>query len=102
MSHTREEIFSQCQEKQIPFAPVRTVDEVVNSNDLKERNFFVETKHPCAGKTKYPGPPFKLSSMPLKLSGHAPLLGQHNEKIYCGRLGYSKHHLVKLRRTGVI
>ena len=102
MSHTREEIFSQCQEKRIPFAPVRTVDEVVNSNDLKERNFFVETKHPCAGKTKYPGPPFKLSSMPLKLSGHAPLLGQHNEKIYCGRLGYSKHHLVKLRRTGVI
>jgi len=32
----------------------------------------------------------------------APLLGEHNEEIYCGRLGYSKEDLVALRRAGVI
>jgi len=28
----------------------------------------------------------------------APLLGQNNEEIYCGRLGYSKQDLVKLAK----
>jgi hypothetical protein len=32
----------------------------------------------------------------------APLLGEHNEEIYCGRLGYTKEDLVKFRQTGVI
>lgn len=102
MAHTREEIFSKCQEKQIPFTPVRNIDEVVDSNDLKEREFFVETDHPYAGRIKYPGPPFQYSGMSSKLTGPAPLLGQHNEEIYCGRLGYSKTQLVEMRRAGII
>ena len=32
----------------------------------------------------------------------APLLGQHNERIYCDRLGYSREDLVRLAELRVI
>jgi len=32
----------------------------------------------------------------------APLLGEHNEKVYCDRLGYTKQDLVRMRAGGVI
>ena len=30
------------------------------------------------------------------------MLGEHNEEIYCGQMGYSKDDLVKLREQEVI
>jgi crotonobetainyl-CoA:carnitine CoA-transferase CaiB-like acyl-CoA transferase len=42
-----------------------------------------------------------LGDLPYELKP-APLLGEHNEEIYCRRLGYSKKDLVRLRETGVI
>jgi crotonobetainyl-CoA:carnitine CoA-transferase CaiB-like acyl-CoA transferase len=32
----------------------------------------------------------------------APLLGQHNEEIFCGRLGMTRARLDELKRKGVI
>ncbi|MBE0481716.1 MAG: CoA transferase, partial [Dehalococcoidia bacterium] len=58
--------------------------------------------HPSAGALKYPGAPYKLSRTPWKLRQGAPLLGQHNEEIYCKRLGYSREELVRLRKAGAI
>jgi crotonobetainyl-CoA:carnitine CoA-transferase CaiB-like acyl-CoA transferase len=40
--------------------------------------------------------------MPWLIRRPAPLMGQHNEEIYCGKLGYSKEDLVKLKETGCI
>ena len=37
-----------------------------------------------------------------RLERAAPLLGQHNEKIYCERLGYSREELMELKDSGVI
>ena len=48
--------------------------------------------------------------MPLRVCGMTgkdpvappPLLGEHNEEILCGRLGYSKEELKKLQEKGII
>jgi hypothetical protein len=32
----------------------------------------------------------------------APLLGEHNEEVLCGRLGYTGEDLVKFAQLGVI
>jgi len=102
MEHIREEIYTLCQEKKIPFTPVRRMNEVLEDEHLKERGFFVEVTHPEAGKLKYPGAPFKLSETPWEVERPAPLLGEHNKEIYCGRLGYKPEELAALSRGGVI
>jgi CoA:oxalate CoA-transferase len=102
MSHTKEEIYSLCREKRIPFAPVKNIKEVVNDPHLKVREYFVEVEHPATGPLKYPGAPYKLSQTPWKVDKPAPLLGEHNEEVYCQRLGYPREELSKLRRGGVI
>ncbi len=102
MSHTKEEIYSLCRERRIPFAPVKNIKEVVNDPHLEVREYFVEVEHPATGPLKYPGAPYKLSQTPWKVDNPAPLLGEHNEEVYCQRLGYSREELSQLRRGGVI
>ncbi|MBI2909237.1 MAG: CoA transferase [Chloroflexi bacterium] len=102
MEHTKEEIFEICRKNAIPFTPVYNVEELVNSPQLEYRSFFPQVTHAEAGTIKQAGWPFLFSETPWKLERPAPLLGQHNEEIYCGRLGYSKGDLAQLRRSGII
>ncbi|MBL7119206.1 MAG: CoA transferase [Dehalococcoidia bacterium] len=102
MSHTKQQIYELCLEKRVPFAPVKNMAEVVNDSHLKTREYFVEADHPTAGTLKYPGAPGKFSETPWAIESPAPLLGQHNEEIYCERLGYGKEELAELRTGGII
>jgi CoA:oxalate CoA-transferase len=99
--HTMAEIDRLGIEYDVPLAPVRTVKEVVNDEQLAYRNFFVEIEHPVAGKFKYPGAPYKLSATPWEIKRRAPLLGENNKEVY-GRLGYSKKDIDGLKRAGII
>lgn len=102
IDHTKDEIFEMCRERQITFAPVRSVEEAARDPHFKERGYFVVMDRVASGTLEYPGAPYKLSETPWQLSRPAPLLGEHNEEIYCGRLGYSGDELVKLREGGII
>lgn len=101
-AHTKEEIFALARQHRVPLAPVKTVEELVNDAHLKERQYFVDVDHPRTGVLTYPGAPYKLSLTPWSIRRPAPMLGQHNEDIICGKLGYSKEDLADLRRAGVI
>jgi crotonobetainyl-CoA:carnitine CoA-transferase CaiB-like acyl-CoA transferase len=100
--HTAQEINDLALVHEVPCNRVRSIDELVNDEQLAFRHFWQEVEHSVAGKLKYPGPPFALSGTPGKLERAAPLLGEHNEKVYCQMLGYSRKDLVKLRQAGVI
>jgi crotonobetainyl-CoA:carnitine CoA-transferase CaiB-like acyl-CoA transferase len=102
MDHTKQEIAKICFENELPFQPVNNMKDLSESEQLEARNFFVEINHPEAGTYKYPGAPAKLSKTPWRLDRHAPLLGEHNESIYCQRLGHSPEELQKMRNDGVI
>jgi crotonobetainyl-CoA:carnitine CoA-transferase CaiB-like acyl-CoA transferase len=99
--HTRAEVFDLCRERDIPCGPVRNTTEVLEDPHLGARGFFVEVDHPEAGVLRHPGPPFQLSESPAEVR-RAPLCGEHNEEIYCGRLGLAREVLPDLRRAGVI
>lgn len=102
MKYDTEELFFKIQAQGTACAPICSAEQVFNSPQTKAREFFEEIDHPKAGKLMYPGLPYKLSSMTPKDNFGAPLLGQDNEEFYCGRLGYSKEDLVRLREAGVI
>lgn len=57
-------------------SPVLTVDEMLNLEQIKKREMFVE----FAGET-YVANPIKLSDTPAKIYAKAPSLGEHNEEI---------------------
>lgn len=99
---TKKEIYYGGQERHLPFTPLFDIKEVVESAQFNAREFFVETEHPEAGKVKMPGSPCKLSETPSKIYRPAPRLGEHNEEIYCGSLGYLREDLIKLRGAGII
>ena len=99
---TREELFEIFLEAKIASAPVNSPADIVDYPHLAERGFFVEIDHPETGKVKYPGAPVVLTESPWQIRHPAPLLGQHNEEVYCDGLGYAREELVKLREAGVI
>ncbi len=102
IERTKEEIVQMAQEVKAYSAPLLSIEEVVNNEHHNVRGFFVDVEHPIAGQFKYPGAPVKFSETPWSVRSPAPTLGQHNQEIYCERLGYSKSQLVALRQQGVI
>jgi CoA:oxalate CoA-transferase len=98
----KEELFYKLQENALVGVPVNTSEDLVKSPQLECRGFFTEVEHPSAGKLKYPTVPYKFSKTPSRIERPAPLLGEHNEAIYCERLGYSKKELAKLKESGII
>ncbi len=102
LEHTKDEIVREGQEKHFPVGVVNTAKDVVESEQLAFREFFVEVDHPEAGQMKLPGLPYRLSESPWRVRLPAPLLGQHNEDVFCQRLGYSRTDLVRMRQAGII
>jgi crotonobetainyl-CoA:carnitine CoA-transferase CaiB-like acyl-CoA transferase len=43
-----------------------------------------------------------MSATPPKIERSSPAMGEHNEEIFCGLLGYSLEDLDKLKEEGVI
>jgi len=100
--HTVLEVYKAVQERRVPFAPVSTMGDLLNSEHLKARGFFVEIAQPQAGTHKYPGAPLKYGATPWTIRRPAPVLGQHNEEIFGKRLGLTSERLTELKRAGVI
>ncbi len=98
----KQAFFHAAQAKRCPVGPVNRIDEVIDCEHLAERDFFVKIDIPGAGEVKIPSAPYKFSKTPWQLDRPAPTLGQHNEEIYCDRLGYGREDLVNMRSSGVM
>jgi crotonobetainyl-CoA:carnitine CoA-transferase CaiB-like acyl-CoA transferase len=104
-SKTMDEALDALRRVRVPCAPVLGVDELIHDQHLQAREMTVEVGHPVKGesaKVMVPGVPVKLSQSPGKIEATSPLLGQHNEEIYCHRLGYAREELAKLGEEEVI
>ena len=101
VQHDKLEIFQKAQDMGLAFAYVTTAEDLLNSPQLQDRQYFVEIDHPYAGKLAYPGAPYKMSEASWRFD-RAPLLGEHNQEIYCGSLGFSLEELRMLKERGVI
>jgi CoA:oxalate CoA-transferase len=101
LENDKEEFYHRGQARGQNFGYVANPADLLHSEHLRERGFFVDVDHPRAGKLTYPGAPYKMSDTPWR-AGRAPLLGEHNVEVYVERLGFAKAELADLSRAGVI
>ena len=101
LRHSKQQIMEKAQALGLPVTALNTMEDVFRDPQFRSRGYFTKLDHPIAGELEYPGPPFRLTDSPSEIR-RAPTLGEHNEAILCGRLGYSRQELVALRQSGVI
>jgi crotonobetainyl-CoA:carnitine CoA-transferase CaiB-like acyl-CoA transferase len=103
LDHDKVDIFKAGQEHGLGFSYVATMQDLLDMEQLKARDYFIELEHPVAGRLKYPGAPISPdASVDPWVYRRAPLLGEHNREILGQRLGYSEHEINKLQAQGVI
>jgi benzylsuccinate CoA-transferase BbsE subunit len=100
---TRTELYDGAKKRRIILYPTSTVKDLADNVQLREREFYVQVQHPELGEAvTYIGAPWKASESPWLISRRAPLIGEHNEDIYCVELGFSKEEMRLLKENGVI
>jgi benzylsuccinate CoA-transferase BbsE subunit len=101
---TKAELFRAAIEMGFFLAPVCSISDLMENEQLKERGFWVQVEHPeLEEKLTFPGSFVKvLEGPPITVNRRAPLLGEHNEAIYCGELNISKRELLIMKKLGVI
>ena len=102
-SHTKAELLELSISKGFLFAPVTTIEDVVESPQLRSRDYFQDLEHPELGRAfKYPGPFVKFSESPIKYRRRPPLVGEHNHEVYDGELNMSAREIAQLHERGII
>jgi len=102
-THTAQELFESGQLMRFPWAPVSSLKEVLNSPQLKAREFFIDVEHGEMKKSiSYAGSPYKFGHVPAGRWKRAPLIGEDNVRIYQEELGLSSEELQRLSSLGVI
>jgi len=102
-SHSVAELVGKGQLMRFPWAEVTSISGLLDSPQLKERDFWVEVEHPeTGGKYKFPGAPCKLSRSPWRVGSRVPKVGEHNIGVYHGELGLSEDEIEALVRKGII
>ena len=102
INQTKDEVYHRSQALNCPIGMVTTVEDLVASEQLQARGFFVEVEHPEMGKVKCPTASYRFSKTPLRFVRPAPLLGEHNEEVFGKRLGYTREELSRMRGAGII
>ncbi|MBM4462473.1 MAG: CoA transferase [Chloroflexi bacterium] len=100
---TKAELMEGAVQRGIMLAPCNTIDDLINSPHLHERNYWEAVEHPELGESiTYHGAPIKISDAPWRISRRAPLIGEHNREIFESELGLSLEQMGVLKANGVI
>jgi crotonobetainyl-CoA:carnitine CoA-transferase CaiB-like acyl-CoA transferase len=101
--HTMAELYEGAVRRNIILYPLATAKDIVNNQQLKERDYWIEVNHPeLQTNIVYPGAFVKASKTRCGIFRHAPLIGEHNQEIYEKELGFSKEELLMLKQAGTI
>jgi len=102
-ARTRQQLHEGARQRGIFLQLVATPKDIIESQQLAERDFWVDVPYPEPGKViRCPGSFTKASESPLRLGSRAPLIGEHNIDIYQNELGLLPEELEDLKTRGVI
>ena len=90
-------------EHQIPAGMLQSLDDVANCEHLDARSFWDRIRTPWGAEVKFPGAFSVIDGESRGGTFRAvPRLGEHNDEVYCGRLGRTGAELERLRAEGRI
>ncbi|MBX7131555.1 MAG: CoA transferase [Fimbriimonadaceae bacterium] len=98
---TRDELWGEFRQHNIPFQPVHRVNELAGSDQLQFRGYFQKISDGGDSTFSVPGAPYQMTDTPWELRTSAPRLGQHTNEVLRG-LGFTNAQLVDLARSEVI
>jgi CoA:oxalate CoA-transferase len=101
-NRTADEVINLLQKARVPCGVVNTIDQSLTDPQVKAREMIKFMEYPELGKIPVPGIPIKLSLTPGSINTPSPKLGEHNEEVYGGLLGFSPEKLFKLNQEGII
>ena len=78
---TADEFVAEAQRRHLSAAPLNTVGQFVDGEQLAARDWIREMEHPVIGRYRAPGFPMRLSGTPMRVRRPAPLLDQHREEV---------------------
>ena len=78
---TADEFVAEAQRRHLSAAPLNTVGQFVEGEQLAARGWIQEMEHPVIGRYRAPGFPMRLSGTPMRVRRPAPLLNQHREEV---------------------
>ena len=84
----------------VPCAPVNTVAQALEDEQVRAREMIVEVKHPDFGVLREVASPVKTPGTPPP--AHAPRLGEHTDEILRGLLQYDAARVAALRASGAL
>ncbi|WP_413249265.1 CaiB/BaiF CoA transferase family protein [Sinomonas flava] len=100
------EAIARLEARGVPAAEVRHPLDAVRDPRVLDRGEVVPLAHPggpTGGVELFgPGLPFVMSDADTSLARPAPRLGQHNDEVLAGVLGYPAEHIDELKRASVV
>jgi crotonobetainyl-CoA:carnitine CoA-transferase CaiB-like acyl-CoA transferase len=94
-----EEIFNR---HEVAYSPVFDIEDIFNDLHYRARKALVRVPDKELGEAIVQNVVTKFSETPGAVDHLGLRLGEHNEEIYGGELGYSREKLSRLRESGVI
>jgi len=88
--HTRDHWVERLGALGVPIAPVRTVGEALDTEEVLSRGLIADLDHPTAGSVPTLCSPLRMSVTPVADPVAPPLLGQHTRTVLADVLGYSE------------
>lgn len=89
------------QDHRVMAAPINNASDLLADPHYASRGFWNRIESP-AGLTPYPGSPLVMGGTRVSVGRAAPGLGQHNDEILRGELGFSREELSALKQGGAI
>ncbi len=103
LKRSTEEWLTLLREADVPCAPVNTMDQVFEMEQIAERDMKITMDHPFSDKPQnLVGSPLKLSGTPVSYDLPPPFLGQHTQEILENTLGLGADEILDLKNKGVI
>jgi CoA:oxalate CoA-transferase len=99
---SRDQPLAMLEKAHILSAPVLDTAGFINDEQMRSRGYFQQVAHPGFGPIAIPRAPFHFSEARVEIRRRAPMLGEHNEAVLSGVLGYSTEQIKALNESGVL